>query len=377
MKRVLITEDDGLIAEIYRDSFEREGFSAEVAPDGAVAIQRLKENPPDIVLLDLMMPNVNGVDVLKFIRAQPALQALPVIVMSNAFAGALGREAAVAGATRMFAKNSCGPKRLVKEVRDVLAASSFSPFDGPAASDTAMMLKDLRREVTSSMPRRVAALRVLIERLVAEKTLTSERTLELHRAVHQLAGFVSLAGFSAMAQLACALESLIKELHSKPQKANASSFRTAIEAVEMLGVLATQPLEKLEEGISSSLILVVDDDSISRETSCAALEQAHLRALAVDDSRIGWKLAQDNRFDLLLLDIQMPEMTGIELFEKIRATSQNAKTPVIFVTGLNDFESQLRSAPGNATDFIAKPIALVELAVKALTSLLRNAPTTP
>src|ERR1700749_1241956 len=115
MKRVLITEDDGLIAEIYRDSFEREGFSAEVARDGAIAIQRLKENPPDIVLLDLMMPNVNGVDVLKYIRSQDSLKALPVVVMSNAFAGAMGREASMAGATKLFAKNSCGPKRLVKE----------------------------------------------------------------------------------------------------------------------------------------------------------------------------------------------------------------------------------------------------------------------
>lgn len=43
MKRILITEDDGLIAEIYRDSFEREGFSAEVAADGAIALHRLKE----------------------------------------------------------------------------------------------------------------------------------------------------------------------------------------------------------------------------------------------------------------------------------------------------------------------------------------------
>jgi CheY-like chemotaxis protein len=372
MKRVLITEDDGLIAAIYRDSFEREGFSAEVATDGAIAIQRLKENPPDIVLLDLMMPNVSGVDVLKFIRAQPALHALPVIVMSNAFAGALAREAASAGATKMFAKNACGPKRLVKEVRDVLAASAFSPNDGSAASDTAIMLKDLRKEVTGSMPRRVAALRVLIEQLAVEKTLAAERTLEVHRAVHQLAGFVSLAGFSTMAQLACALESLIKEIHSKPQKANPSSLRTAIEAVEMLGALAGRPLDQLEENLSSHLILVVDDDTISRETSCTALEHAHLRALSVDDPRMAWKLAQDNRFDLLLLDIQMPGMNGFELCEKIRATAPNGNTPVIFVTALNDFQKQSRSAPVAGSDFIAKPILLVELAVKALTSLLKN-----
>src|ERR1700743_3225914 len=105
MKRVLITEDDGLIAEIYRDCFEREGFSAEVASDGAIAIQRLTGNPPDAVVLDLMMPNVNGIEVLRHIRSQDNLKSLPVIVMSNAFASAMGREAAEAGATKMFAKN--------------------------------------------------------------------------------------------------------------------------------------------------------------------------------------------------------------------------------------------------------------------------------
>jgi CheY-like chemotaxis protein len=371
MKRVLITEDDGLIAEIYRDSFEREGFSAEVATDGAVAIQRLKGNPPDVVLLDLMMPNVNGVEVLKYIRSQEALKSLPVIVMSNAFAGALGREAAMAGATKMFAKNSCGPKRLVKEVRDLLATSDFAA-DGSVANDTAMMLKDFRKDVTGSMPQRVAALRVLIETLAAEKAPTPQRLLEVHRAVHQLAGMVSLAGFAVMAQLACALEALIKELHAKPQKANSSSLRTAVEAVETLGLLTARAGQHLDEGISSPLILVVDDDLISRETTCAALEQARLRAVAVDEPHIALRLTKDNRFDLVLTDIQMPDMNGFELCEKIHATATNAKTPVIFVTGLNDFEEQVRSSSKSNLDFIAKPIMLVELAVKALTLVLKH-----
>jgi len=370
MKRVLITEDDGLIAEIYRDTFEREGFSAEVAVDGAVAIQRLKENPPDVVLLDLMMPNINGVEVLKFIRSQPALKTLPVIVMSNAFAGALGREAAVAGATRMFAKNSCGPKRLVQEVRQVLASRAPASDENSRQSDTALILKDLRKNVTRGMPDRVGALRVLIEGLAVEKTPTPERLLEVHRSIHQLAGFVSLAGFNALAQLACSLEALIKELHARPQKVTASSLRTTVNAADMLGFLAARPVEQLEAGVAPSLILVVDDDAISRETTCTALEQAHLRALSVGDSQIALKLARDNRFDLLLLDIQMPEMNGFELWEKIRATATNAKTPVIFVTALSDFEAQVRSAP--QADFIAKPIMLVELAVKSLTSLLKK-----
>ena len=373
MKRVLITEDDGLIAEIYRDSFDREGFSAEVANDGAIAIQRLKENPPDIVLLDLMMPNVNGVDVLKFIRSQDALKNLPVVVMSNAFAGAMGKEAALAGATRMFAKNACGPKRLVKEVRDIFAAAISTQEDISTQNDTALRVKDFRKDVTSGMPQRIATLRGLIRTLAAEKPPTQERLLEIHRAVHQLASIVSLAGFNLMAQLACALEALIKELNAKPQKINSSSLRTAFEAVEMLGALASRSTQQLDEGITSPLILIVDDDAISRETTATALEQGRLRALSVGDPHMALKLANENRFDLLLLDIQMPELNGFALCEQIHATASNARTPVIFVTSLNDFESHVRSQTGAGMDFIAKPIMLVELAVKALTRLMQAA----
>ena len=372
MKRVLITEDDALIAGIYRDSFDREGFSAEVATDGAIAIQRLKENPPDIVLLDLMMPNVNGIDVLKYIRAQDALRDLPVVVMTNAFAGALGREASLAGATKMFAKNSCGPKRLVKEVRDIFAAAIAAAGE-VSPSDTAMRVRDFRKDVTGSMPQRIEKLRTLLEPLAGEKTPNRERLLEIHRAVHQLASIVSLAGLSAVAQLACALEMMIKELHAKPERVNPSIRRTALEAVEMLGWLASPAGQKLEEGISSPLILVVDDDPVSREITCTALEQARLRALSVGDPYVALSLARDNRFDLILTDIQMPEMNGLELSEQIHRTVINARTPMIFVTSLSDFEWQVRSAPDKGMDFIAKPILLVELGVKALTALIKAA----
>jgi CheY-like chemotaxis protein len=73
------------------------------------------------------------------------------------------------------------------------------------------------------------------------------------------------------------------------------------------------------------------------------------------------------------MDIQMPKMNGFELCDQIHRTASNAKTPIIFVTSLNDFEAQVRSTPGGGMDFIAKPIMLVELAVKAITSLTKAA----
>jgi CheY-like chemotaxis protein len=369
MKRVLITEDDGLIAAIYRDSFEKEGFSAEVAPDGVVAIQRLKGNPPDVVVLDLMLPNVNGVEVLKYIRSQQRLEGLPVIVMSNAFAGALGREATAAGATKIFAKNACGPKRLMKEVRDLLAATAFAPAEMTVSNDTAFILKDFRKEVSIAMPVRVAAVRRLVEGLVGDHS-NPERLLALHRAVHQLAGIVSLAGFGGTAHLAGALDAMIKELHSKPQTMSPSSLRTILDALRILDSSRAAP--QLGDVIPSPLILVVDDDGDSRKSTCAALEQAHLRALAVGDPQLALNLAADNRFNLLLTDVGMPDMNGFELCKKFHATSTNAETPAIFVAPLDEFEAQAGPASRSSLNFIAKPILAPELAVKVLTDLLRE-----
>jgi len=64
-------------------------------------------------------------------------------------------------------------------------------------------------------------------------------------------------------------------------------------------------------------------------------------------------------------------LNGYEVCEKLRATAANAKTPVVFVTALTDFETRAQSALSGATDVIAKPIVLIELAVKAMMHLLR------
>src|SRR5262249_5519787 len=155
---------DALMAEIYRDSFEREGFSAEVASDGAIAIQRLSGNPPDIVLLALMMPKFNGIELLKYIRSKESTRTLPVIVMSNACAGALRHQAAAAGATRMIAKNAGGTRGLIKEVWDVLgggapAAAEATLPNGETSADMSKPLVELRKDVTNDMPQRIGEIR--------------------------------------------------------------------------------------------------------------------------------------------------------------------------------------------------------------------------
>jgi len=79
----------------------------------------------------------------------------------------------------------------------------------------------------------------------------------------------------------------------------------------------------------------------------------------------------ENDFDLVFLDVDMPGMTGFELCAKLRAMPHHKKTPVIFVTSLNDFDNRTSSTMAGGNDFIAKPFLFIELTVKALICVMR------
>jgi DNA-binding response OmpR family regulator len=80
--RVLVVDDDHDYVDILRVQLERRGFTVMTAGGGAEALERLQQQKPDVVLLDVMMPDVSGFDVLQRIRETPATASLPVILIS-------------------------------------------------------------------------------------------------------------------------------------------------------------------------------------------------------------------------------------------------------------------------------------------------------
>jgi len=113
MKKIVIVEDDTITAKIYRTMLEKAGFAVETAANGQAALARLNEVAPDGLLVDLMMPGVSGIELLKRIRAMPQFEKLPVICYTNAFVSKLVDEAKAAGATRVFDKSTLTPTMLV------------------------------------------------------------------------------------------------------------------------------------------------------------------------------------------------------------------------------------------------------------------------
>jgi len=120
MKNILYAEDNALVVQVYGNVLKREGFGVEVAEDGLVAMKKLAAGKYDLMLLDLLMPKINGTDVLKYIRSTPALKAMPVIILSDGSMADVAQDALAIGVEGALLKSTCNPKILVDTVRKIL-----------------------------------------------------------------------------------------------------------------------------------------------------------------------------------------------------------------------------------------------------------------
>jgi CheY-like chemotaxis protein len=396
MKKILIVEDDVIVANIYRNKLQNEGFDVDTVADGQSAIRLITKSPPDLVLLDLGLPTVNGVEVLKAVRANPPTAKLPVVVLSNSYVTAMVQSAWKAGANKCLSKASTTPAILADVVQTVLAGQATSlasaaaaaaqrqPQQTPAAlnsalssstaiSSDALFQSHVRMALLSNAPGFIDDLRKRLKVLSLGGEMQSAADMfDFYGAVHALTGHAGSAGFSEIANLCSALEALLRELHEKPKKIGPSPLRTIAQAIDLLARLFERQHQPQTEETGAPLILVLDDDVIARRTLCSALDKAHLRSISVDDPAAAFKLLEENSFDLIFSDVEMPGMTGFEFCEKVRVLPNHKTTPLVFVTSMGDFDHRARSALSGGTDLIAKPFLLVELAVKALTYLKRT-----
>jgi twitching motility two-component system response regulator PilH len=101
MARVLVIEDDPALRDLYAEAIRDLGQDVDVASDGVDALRQLKRDRPDAIVLDLMLPQVSGYEVLQFVRSSAELRSTPVIVIS---ATATGHWALQVGASAYLAK---------------------------------------------------------------------------------------------------------------------------------------------------------------------------------------------------------------------------------------------------------------------------------
>ena len=415
MKRLLLVDDDAVVTRTYRDRLSAHGFQVATAPGGAAALSLLASVKPDLLVLDLMMPEVNGVDVLRFVRGHPRLEATPVVVLANEVLDDLGRHAARIGIQKAFRKDQCSPTVLMAAIDEILepwtvAAAMPSelapdpgttllsesvpdpgmpdpgtPPDVPLAEATETMggdelaqcgtdpsVEEARANFLSNAPALCVELGELSAALSRESLAGPEQqdhVQDLYLKVRFLTETADLAGLAALAQVTAVFEALLNPLMESPQRIAPSALRTIAGLVEVVGRLCQEARQSGGGTLLSARVLVVDDDPAANEAVVTALSRAQLKPLTTEESLAAWQWINSEYFDLVLLKIEMPGLNGLQLCERLRSVPGCERTHVILTAAHDDLDTRATSALVGADDLITAPILPQELAARVLIRL--------
>ena len=119
--KILIVEDDQFLREFYQELLHTEGYQVDVAPDGEIASQKVHEGGYDLVLLDIMLPKKDGLQILRDNKITPPVKDNKMIVMlTNLGQDAIIKEAFQLGATGYMIKSALNPDQVLNEINNYL-----------------------------------------------------------------------------------------------------------------------------------------------------------------------------------------------------------------------------------------------------------------
>lgn len=258
-----------------------------------------------------------------------------------------------------------------------------SPKEKPTAIEQQFQqaITDLWAQHEGTMQERLEVLRAAS---IATGSLTAERRKSAERAAHKLAGVLGMFNRPAGTATARKIEQMlqgsdaidVEKLRSLVQELS-DLIGTPSSAVRSLPIPA--PIK------SETRVLIVDDDPVFLATLLPMLEPWGMQVTTLDDSSRFWKVLPDAAPDLLVLDVDMPAVSGIELCQAVRSQSDWQALPILFLTAHQEVETIQQVFEAGADDYITKPIVGAELLsritnrlerVQLLQSLSRKDPIT-
>ena len=120
MIKIAIIEDDPTISQMYRMKFESDGFEVRLAANGQIGVEVVEKFQPDIILLDLQMPEMNGTEALRHIRSKDWGKTSPVIVLTNLGEEEAPREIKELGVHSYIVKANLTPRQVVEQVKSAI-----------------------------------------------------------------------------------------------------------------------------------------------------------------------------------------------------------------------------------------------------------------
>ena len=119
-KKILVVEDDDMISSMYKTKFEADGFEVFVADNGVIGLELAKKAKPNIIMLDVILPRLDGFSVLEEIKKDPATKNIPVIMLTNLGTAEDKAKGEKMGALDYLVKASLTPGQVSVKIRQVL-----------------------------------------------------------------------------------------------------------------------------------------------------------------------------------------------------------------------------------------------------------------
>lgn len=405
---ILIVEDNATVATATKAYLRAEGRTLLVAETAGKALELLSTTEVDLVILDLILPDRDGRDLLVQMREEVATAIVPVIVLSSN-AGTVARAECMAVGADDFLEKPADPKALrAAAARQIQAgrARRDAVRDGltglPNRAGLLAHHEQYRREASEGgTPLAVAviALDSLAEVTMRLGTDAGDRfLLEVSSAVHEAIGKGDRLGRWETAELVAVLPGrtpsdakgiLEATIRSLSEDEALDDIREAGIPIALTGgVTPAGPDQSLHDAIASAQRSVYaaktsEGDSVRSDADDLAIETHRL--LMVEDDRVtstllnhrlirdghevvafengleAYDWAVDNDFDLAVLDVKVPGMDGFELLAKLRAIPRLEAVPIVMLTGMGSEIDVIRGLELGADDYMLKPFSPTEL----------------
>ena len=173
-------------------------------------------------------------------------------------------------------------------------------------------------------------------------------------------------------QVASAFATFLGDLHEVPEQISQASLRTIQQTLELLEMLVGDPEAEQSVNLAEARTYVVDDDAATCATVVEALDVVGLQTNFALYSSQAVKQLAGNRYDLIVLDVHLPDLDGFELCSRIRSMALHEETPVFFITGNTSLENRVQSSLRGGNEFIAKPFNMPELGLRALRAVISS-----
>jgi len=368
---VLLIDDDAALGRALVSLNHRKGYKTLIAPDGAQGLAMARKYRPHGILLDLGLPDVDGVQLLHQLKTDPLLSGIPVhIVSSRDRDESLLQEGAIGYLQKPVSDDALLSAQAALLVHVSKAASRGRESGrGVLLCEGSALKRDTLQEVLPEGRLSVHALGTPIEPLLQDGALAL--------AVVDLAGRSIADSIALCQQLRAKLprlplvfytdrafgsddeaalrrysDSLIMQSSQSQQRllANVERFLNAVPEAAKAGAAAAS------QRLAGRRVLVTDDDPRNLFVIVAALERHGCKVSTAVNGRKALEFLKHHDVDLVLMDIMMPEMDGYQTLAALRAESRWAGLPVVVLSAKALPADRTRMIEAGADDFLAKPV---------------------